>query len=92
MYLPAKITGASSGLGNALAHAVLESGRRLIATLRDPSKLADFQKQYPSSQLQVVRLDVMVQSDIDAAFELSKSHFKRLDYVVNNLASSERLK
>ena len=41
------ITGASRGLGRALADAVVAKGHQLIATARNPSQLADLEQRAP---------------------------------------------
>ncbi|KAF9014269.1 hypothetical protein BDQ17DRAFT_1536722 [Cyathus striatus] len=78
------ITGTSSGLGLALVHAVLESGQRVVATLRDPSKHDALKQKFSEDQLSIVRLDVTSEEEINSVFDLAKSQFGRLDFVVNN--------
>ncbi|MGO7888748.1 SDR family NAD(P)-dependent oxidoreductase, partial [Rhizobium ruizarguesonis] len=51
------ITGSSSGLGRALAEAVLASGDNLVATARDTGQLADIYEQYGDKVL-TLALDV----------------------------------
>ncbi|KAJ7618240.1 hypothetical protein B0H17DRAFT_1219973 [Mycena rosella] len=62
------VTGASSGLGLALVKAILAAGERKI----------------PREQLLVQRLDVTNVADISAVFDAARTHFGRLDVVVNN--------
>ncbi|KAI0918920.1 hypothetical protein AcW1_003562 [Taiwanofungus camphoratus] len=78
------ITGCSQGLGKALLEEVLASNKRAVATLRKPETLAAFSKKYSTSQLLVIPLDVADHAQIIQAFEATKSHFGRLDVVVNN--------
>ena len=78
------VTGASSGLGKALAEAVLRRGDIVVATLRTPSVLAPLTKHYPPSQLLLLTLDVTRPSDISAAFTRTQEVFGRLDVVFNN--------
>ena len=40
------VTGSASGLGRRIADAVLASGDRLVATARDPGRLADLQNEF----------------------------------------------
>ena len=55
------ITGASSGLGRALADAALERGERVVATARDPERVADLAQSHPENAI-AARLDV---TDLD---------------------------
>ncbi|THH13104.1 hypothetical protein EW146_g7084 [Bondarzewia mesenterica] len=77
------ITGTSSGLGKALASAVLANGERVVATARNPATLADLKAQYPAEHLLVLALDVTDAGQVTAAFEATKRQFGRLDVVVN---------
>jgi NAD(P)-dependent dehydrogenase (short-subunit alcohol dehydrogenase family) len=78
------VTGSSQGIGRALLDAVLAANERVVATLRNPSKLASYIEKYPSSQLLIFPLDVTSIEQIDAAFAKVKEHFGRLDVLVNN--------
>ena len=76
--------GASGGLGNALAEAVLASGECVVATARNVLALDDLKQHYPASQLLIQALDVSVNKQIDQAFKNMIDHFGWLDVVVNN--------
>ena len=78
------VTGSSQGLGRALLEAVLASGERAVATARKPEALSELSRQYPSTRLLVVPLDVTNEEQIKAAFKTATAHFRRLDVVVNN--------
>lgn len=77
------ITGSSSGLGAALAEAVLARGDKVLLTARDPSKLEDLARRYPE-QTRVAKLDVTVPASARAAVELAEHEFGQLDVLVNN--------
>jgi NAD(P)-dependent dehydrogenase (short-subunit alcohol dehydrogenase family) len=77
------ITGASAGLGRALSEAALERGDRVIATARDPERVADLEKRWPGRAI-AVRLDVTDPDEARAAVEQGVAAFERLDVVVNN--------
>jgi NAD(P)-dependent dehydrogenase (short-subunit alcohol dehydrogenase family) len=77
------ITGASSGLGRALADAVLERGHRVMATGRNEERLADLIERYPGSA-RAFRLDVTEADQARAAVEEAISAFVRLDVLVSN--------
>jgi len=51
------VTGSASGLGRNIAEAVLESGDRLVATARDPSRLDDLVNKF-GKRVRAVSLDV----------------------------------
>jgi NADP-dependent 3-hydroxy acid dehydrogenase YdfG len=51
------ITGSSTGLGRALAQAVLERGYRLVATARQPEQLKDLSDRYPD-RVTTIAIDV----------------------------------
>jgi NAD(P)-dependent dehydrogenase (short-subunit alcohol dehydrogenase family) len=81
------ITGAGRGMGADLAKAVLAAGHALVATGRDPGRLADLLR--PSDDLLAVRLDVTRRSDAEAAVKATVERFGRIDVLVNNAGTFE---
>lgn len=77
------ITGCSSGLGRALAIAVLEAGHDAVITARDPEVLAELGDSYPETAA-VVPLDVRDHDQVVAAVEVAKDRFRGIDVLVNN--------
>lgn len=77
------ITGASSGLGHALAQAVLDRGWRAAVTARNVSALAPLMSRYGEQAL-ALRLDVTDRTSIDAAVTEAEQHFGAVDALVNN--------
>ena len=77
------ITGASSGLGQALAEAVLGRGERVVATARDPRLPGELTGQYPGRAI-ATRLDVTDPDQARAAVSEGLAAFGRIDVVVNN--------
>ena len=77
------ITGCSSGLGLALATAVLARGDRVITTARDPGALADLAARYPAT-CRALALDVTDSAQVTAVVAEGAAAFGRLDVVVNN--------
>jgi NAD(P)-dependent dehydrogenase (short-subunit alcohol dehydrogenase family) len=77
------ITGASSGLGRALAEAVLDAGHRVVATARDPESVTDLERRHPGQAL-AARLDVTRPDDARTALASATEAFGRVDVVVNN--------
>jgi NAD(P)-dependent dehydrogenase (short-subunit alcohol dehydrogenase family) len=62
---------------------VLASGDRLVATARDPRRLADLVQRY-SNQVRTAPLDVADEDAAKAAVQAAVDAFGRLDVVVNN--------
>jgi NAD(P)-dependent dehydrogenase (short-subunit alcohol dehydrogenase family) len=77
------ITGASRGLGRALAQAVLDHGEQLAATARDSAALADLPRRYPNQAI-ALDLDVTDRSQLTEAVGRAIREFGRIDVLVNN--------
>jgi NAD(P)-dependent dehydrogenase (short-subunit alcohol dehydrogenase family) len=77
------LTGASRGLGRAIATAVLDAGHRLVATARDPRSLDDLVAAHPDRTL-AIALAVTDPAAATAAIAAGRERFGRLDVVVNN--------
>lgn len=77
------ITGSSTGLGRALAQAVLERGYYLVATARQPEQLRELSDRYPDRVTTIV-LDVTNAQSIQQAVEAALNAYNRIDVLVNN--------
>lgn len=77
------ITGTSTGFGHLLTQELLRRGERVIATARDTSKIAEFEKQYPDTA-RVIALDVTKPAEIEAVAQKAIAAFGHVDVVVNN--------
>ncbi|WP_427147738.1 oxidoreductase [Rhizobium leguminosarum] len=77
------ITGASSGLGRALAEAVLARGWRAAMTARRPETLADLTAEHGDRAL-ALALDVTDSNSIAGAVHDAETHFGAIDVLVNN--------
>jgi NAD(P)-dependent dehydrogenase (short-subunit alcohol dehydrogenase family) len=77
------ITGCSTGLGRALAEAVIEAGHQAVVTARDAAKVADLADIAPDRVLPVA-LDVTKPDQIDSAVQQAQERFSRVDVLVNN--------
>lgn len=77
------ITGASAGIGRALAAAVLERGERVVATARKRDSVADLEQRYPGRAI-AATLDVTDAGQARAAMDAAVAAFGRIDVVVNN--------
>ncbi|MGZ2448881.1 NAD(P)-dependent dehydrogenase (short-subunit alcohol dehydrogenase family) [Rhizobium ruizarguesonis] len=79
------ITGAGRGMGSDFAKAVLAAGDKLVATGRNPERVAKAIGQ--SENLLVVTLDVTRPADADSAVKAALERFGRIDILVNNAAN-----
>jgi NAD(P)-dependent dehydrogenase (short-subunit alcohol dehydrogenase family) len=79
------VTGASSGFGREIVEAALERGHRVVAAVRNTESLADLAKR---TDVFVVRLDVTIPAEIDAAVRAATARFGRIDVLVNNAGFS----
>ncbi|MBD1848419.1 SDR family NAD(P)-dependent oxidoreductase [Cyanobacteria bacterium FACHB-502] len=77
------ITGSSTGLGHALAQAVLERGYYLVATARQPEQLKELSDRYPD-RVMTIALDVTNAQSIQQAVEAALNAYNRIDVLVNN--------
>ncbi|MBM9504575.1 oxidoreductase [Actinacidiphila acididurans] len=77
------ITGASRGLGRALARAALEHGDRVLATARRPESVDDLAAEY-GDRVRPFGLDVTDPAAAVAAVKTATVVFGGLDVVVNN--------
>ncbi|MGD1173365.1 oxidoreductase [Mycobacterium seoulense] len=77
------ITGCSSGLGRALAEAVIEAGHHAVVTARDVAKVADLAAVAPERVL-AAALDVTDPAQVASAVGQAHDRFGRVDVLVNN--------
>jgi NAD(P)-dependent dehydrogenase (short-subunit alcohol dehydrogenase family) len=77
------ITGASSGLGYALAKHVLEKGDRVVMGARTLTAMSDLAARFPDTAL-ALTLDVTRPEHRTAAVEQAESRFGGTDVLVNN--------
>jgi NAD(P)-dependent dehydrogenase (short-subunit alcohol dehydrogenase family) len=77
------ITGCSTGFGRELAKILIARGYRVVATARDPAKLADLVHGHDANTL-ALKLDVDKAGDVAAVVEAAKKKFGRIDVLVNN--------
>ncbi|MBC8072273.1 MAG: SDR family NAD(P)-dependent oxidoreductase [Deltaproteobacteria bacterium] len=77
------ITGASSGFGDAFARHAIAQGYNVVATARDPSRLAAVAALAPERVL-VHRLDVTRPAEAEVAIKAAVARFGRIDVLINN--------
>lgn len=85
------ITGAPSGIGEALAQAWAATGASLVLSARRASELERVKADLPNAERHLVlALDMTQPDDFDAARDRVKAHFGRLDILVNNAGITQR--
>jgi NAD(P)-dependent dehydrogenase (short-subunit alcohol dehydrogenase family) len=77
------ITGTSTGLGRALAEAVIAHGERVIATVRQPGANLDLVERAPD-RVRILQLDVTQSDHIATVVRKAQEAFGRIDVLVNN--------
>jgi NAD(P)-dependent dehydrogenase (short-subunit alcohol dehydrogenase family) len=77
------ITGCSTGLGRALARAVLTHGHNAVVTARNPATVQDVADAFPDTAL-ALPLDVTDRTQIGAVLDQAKARFGGVDVLVNN--------
>ena len=77
------ITGCSTGLGRALATAVLAHGDRAVVTARDVDSVRDITEAHPDAAL-ALALDVTDDAQVAAAVAAAEERFGGVDVLVNN--------
>jgi NAD(P)-dependent dehydrogenase (short-subunit alcohol dehydrogenase family) len=79
------ITGCSTGLGRALAEAVLAAGQNAVVTARDAGKVADLATNN-SDRVLPLALDVTDSTQVTDAVSQAEEKFGHIDVLVNNAA------
>jgi NAD(P)-dependent dehydrogenase (short-subunit alcohol dehydrogenase family) len=77
------ITGCSTGLGRALAAAVLDRGDNAVITARSLESIADLADSHPGTALPLV-LDVTDNDQVASAVQHAETRFGAVDVLVNN--------
>ena len=77
------ITGASRGFSRIWTEAFLKRGYNVVAAIRNPETLTELTKDF-SSNLWVLKLDVTDKKASFDAVETAKTHFGRIDVLINN--------
>jgi NAD(P)-dependent dehydrogenase (short-subunit alcohol dehydrogenase family) len=77
------ITGASKGLGRALAESALAAGDRVVAAVRHPESMAELAETYPH-RCAVLPFDARDSARADRLVAAALDRFGRIDVLVNN--------
>jgi NAD(P)-dependent dehydrogenase (short-subunit alcohol dehydrogenase family) len=82
----ALITGATRGIGLAIARALAAESCNLILTARDAPALARVSRELASAKIKILShpCDVRDPHSVDALFRSTRQTFKRLDILINN--------
>ena len=75
------LTGASSGIGLAIAKSLIERGDEVWGTSRDPARLSQLSRLHP------IQLDLSKPDSITAAFNVALAQAGHFDVVINNAGS-----
>jgi NAD(P)-dependent dehydrogenase (short-subunit alcohol dehydrogenase family) len=87
----ALVTGASRGIGRAIARRYVSLGYHVIAGGRDEAALQTLVNELGSAQIFPLAFDVSSESAIDRAVETIQAHFPKLDMLVNAAGISGRM-
>jgi NAD(P)-dependent dehydrogenase (short-subunit alcohol dehydrogenase family) len=82
------VTGSSRGFGRALSTAALEAGDTVLATARDPERLADLADRF-GDRVRTMALDVTDPAAAARAVQAAVDTFGRLDVVANNAGHAD---
>jgi NAD(P)-dependent dehydrogenase (short-subunit alcohol dehydrogenase family) len=83
------ITGCSTGLGRALATAVLDRGETVVVTARDAARAEDLARSHPGTAL-ALPLDVTDHAQIRDVVRAARERFGAIDVLVNNAGHGYR--
>jgi len=86
------VTGASRGLGQAMARALARAGADLVITSRRAESLVEFQKEIESLGRRALPLALEVREleSIERMVEAAHSHYGQIDILVNNAGCNVR--
>ena len=84
------ITGASSGIGKALAEKYISDGWNVVIAARRHELLREIEMKLNSEKVLIVKTDVSVESECKRLIEKSIERFGRIDVMINNAGISMR--
>lgn len=83
------ITGASSGIGEALAYQFANQGAKLIISARREEELQRV-KQNINNECLIITLDITDSTSLATAVQTAINHYQKIDILVNNAGISQR--
>lgn len=84
----ALITGATRGIGRAIAKALAEEGCNLILTARDENDLRKVRREVVSEKIFACPCDIRDPHSVDDLFRAIRQEFRQLDIVINNAGTA----
>jgi short-subunit dehydrogenase len=84
------ITGASSGIGKALAEKYADEGWNVVIAARRTDRLTEIQKKLKGIEILPIKTDVTLESDCKNLIEKTVEKFGRIDVLINNAGISMR--
>ncbi len=84
------ITGASSGIGEALAKEYALCGYKLSLGARRIEKLEKLKEEFPMSDILCIKTDVTIEDDCKNLIQNTVEHFGGIDVLINNAGVSMR--
>jgi len=85
------ITGASSGIGAAMAQALSKKTTTLILSARNSTKLKEVREQCdPSATIHIIELDLSEHDQLSDIFKIHKSLLSQVDIMIHNGGISQR--
>ena len=84
------ITGASSGIGRALAKEFAAKGARLSLGARRTDLLEQLQSELPDTEMLIIKTDVSIENDCRLLIEKTIERFGQIDILINNAGISMR--
>lgn len=80
----AVVTGAGSGIGEAIATLLHEEGAKVVLAGRNKEKLQNLANQLSQDNVKVVPTDVTNKEEVDELIKIAQETFGRLDIVINS--------
>ena len=85
------ITGASSGIGKALAEKYVAEGCKLVLAARRIERLQLIEKQFPAAEILSVKTDVSKESECKNLIGRTIEKFGRIDILINNAGLAKKV-
>ncbi len=84
------ITGASAGIGRALAHAFISEGASLILSSRKVDALQRVKEECGADNIDILPLDLEAHDDLENILQNNRSLYQDVDILINNGGISQR--